>query len=278
MLEAQIKALRLWSDDRKADVDSWARDERVRHRVESLVALARRTGGDGRALWSSPARAELDALLAPMLQDAVADAFSVIEPSGRILATRIPRVRGTDGRCRELSAAPGRSVQRQRPLHPPVLRAGPGRGCCGRGAVAPRRLVRGAGARRAGRGHRGAGLRVSGRRAVRQHPERRAPGTHRGGLRVRRARRHALREPLRRRTCAASGLVPRRAGIRGGAARAGPRSRRRPCRGAQARTGAGGAAAHAARRAGGREPRQTGRRGAAGRRSSSPTATIAGSR
>ena len=94
MLEAQIKALRLWSDDRKADVDSWARDERVRHRVESLVALARRTGGDGRALWTSPARAELDALLAPMLQDAVADAFSVIEPSGRILATRVPQNAG----------------------------------------------------------------------------------------------------------------------------------------------------------------------------------------
>ncbi|HEX4885683.1 MAG TPA: hypothetical protein VFX05_16180, partial [Casimicrobiaceae bacterium] len=65
MLEAQIKALRLWADDRKSDAASWARDEQVRRRVAELASVASRTAGDGAALWSAPARGELEKLLAP---------------------------------------------------------------------------------------------------------------------------------------------------------------------------------------------------------------------
>ncbi len=94
MLEAQIKALRLWADDRKSDAESWARDERVRRRVVELISVSRRTAGDGQALWSSPARAELAQLLAPALQETGAEAFHVIHPTGRILATQVQEYSG----------------------------------------------------------------------------------------------------------------------------------------------------------------------------------------
>jgi tRNA A-37 threonylcarbamoyl transferase component Bud32 len=94
MLEAQIKALRLWADDRKSDAVSWARDERVRRRVAELGAVAQRTGGDRQALWSAPARSELARLLAPALQETGAEAFHVIDPAGRILATQVPDYAG----------------------------------------------------------------------------------------------------------------------------------------------------------------------------------------
>jgi len=94
MLEAQIKALRLWTDDRKSDAESWAKDERVRRSVQELAAVSRRTAGDGQALWSSPARAELARLLAPALQETGAETFHVIHPAGRTLATQLREYSG----------------------------------------------------------------------------------------------------------------------------------------------------------------------------------------
>jgi len=89
MLEAQIKALRLWTDEKKSDAESWAKDARVRRQVGELVTLSQRTAGNGQALWSAPSRAQLAALLAPVLKEAGAEAFNVIDPAGRILATQI---------------------------------------------------------------------------------------------------------------------------------------------------------------------------------------------
>ena len=90
MLDAQVKALRLWAADGKAFAETWARDERVRARVTALVAVARKSGGDGKALWSAPARAELDAILTPALQETDADAYNAVTPDGRIVATPVP--------------------------------------------------------------------------------------------------------------------------------------------------------------------------------------------
>jgi serine/threonine-protein kinase len=94
MLEAQIKALRLWTDEKKADAGSWAKDARVRRQVGELVAVAQRTAGSGQALWSSPSRVQLAALLAPVLNEAGAEAFNVIDPAGRVLATQIREYSG----------------------------------------------------------------------------------------------------------------------------------------------------------------------------------------
>ena len=94
MLDAQIKALRLWTDEKKADAGSWAKDARVRRQVGELVAVAQRTAGSGQALWSSPSRAQLAALLAPVLKEAGAEAFNVIDPAGRVLATQFREYSG----------------------------------------------------------------------------------------------------------------------------------------------------------------------------------------
>ena len=89
VLEAQIKALRLWVDDKNAEAVSWAKNERVRRHVEELVSLSRRAAGDGQALWSAPGRAELARLIAPALQESGAESFNVIDPTGRVLATPV---------------------------------------------------------------------------------------------------------------------------------------------------------------------------------------------
>ena len=93
VLEVEVKALQVWIEDRKADAQHWASDARVTGHVEELVALSR-TGRDGEALWRSPARAQLDEILTPILKEAGSMAFNVIDAGGRIVATQFREYSG----------------------------------------------------------------------------------------------------------------------------------------------------------------------------------------
>lgn len=93
VLEAEIKALQLWIDDRKVDARHWAGDARVTSHVEELVALSR-AEHDGEKLWQSPARTQLAAILGPMLKEAGSMAFNVIDTGGRIVATQFREYSG----------------------------------------------------------------------------------------------------------------------------------------------------------------------------------------
>jgi eukaryotic-like serine/threonine-protein kinase len=93
VLEAEVKALQLWIEDRKVDARHWAGDARVTGHVEELVALSR-VERDGEKLWQSPARAQLAAILEPTLKEAGSMAFNVIDPGGRIVATQFREYSG----------------------------------------------------------------------------------------------------------------------------------------------------------------------------------------
>jgi tRNA A-37 threonylcarbamoyl transferase component Bud32 len=88
VLDAEINALHLWVENRKAHVENWANDARVRRLAVELAALGRREGVSGEALWDSPARARLAEMLGPVLQGAGAVAFNVVDTGGRIVGTQ----------------------------------------------------------------------------------------------------------------------------------------------------------------------------------------------
>lgn len=93
VLEAEVKALQLWIEDRKVDARHWAGDARVTSHVEELVALSH-VERDGEKLWQSPARTQLAAILEPTLKEAGSMAFNVIDPGGRVVATQFREYSG----------------------------------------------------------------------------------------------------------------------------------------------------------------------------------------
>ncbi|HXF65355.1 MAG TPA: protein kinase [Burkholderiales bacterium] len=88
-LEAQVKALRLWAEDKKQEAASWANEERVRRRVVELSRAIRAQASGAEALWAAPARAELVKFFAPVLQESGAVMFSVVDETGLVLATSV---------------------------------------------------------------------------------------------------------------------------------------------------------------------------------------------
>jgi len=87
VLEAEVKALQLWVDERKQDAARWANDARVQSNVAQLAAVARTSAAPGEVLWRDPAQAELAALLAPLMKDTGAATFHAIDANGVIVAS-----------------------------------------------------------------------------------------------------------------------------------------------------------------------------------------------
>jgi eukaryotic-like serine/threonine-protein kinase len=94
VLEAEIKALQVWVEDRKVDAEHWASDARVRGYVEALTVLGHSQRGTGDALWESSARARLVEVLAPALKEGSGVAFNVVDTSGLIVATQFREYSG----------------------------------------------------------------------------------------------------------------------------------------------------------------------------------------
>ncbi|MGH8701098.1 MAG: serine/threonine protein kinase [Burkholderiales bacterium] len=88
VLDAEINALQLWIGNRKAHIEQWAKNPRVRRHVVELAAVARGTRASNDVLWNAPARAALAEALEPVLRGAGAVSFNVVDTSGRILATQ----------------------------------------------------------------------------------------------------------------------------------------------------------------------------------------------
>jgi eukaryotic-like serine/threonine-protein kinase len=86
MLAADASALRQWLDSQASLAEVVAADPRVQDAIQDLIDVARRTGGDARALKGAPAQARLREILSPaVLRRENADYF-VIEPGGVYVA------------------------------------------------------------------------------------------------------------------------------------------------------------------------------------------------
>ncbi len=88
VLDAEINALQLWIGNRKAHIEQWAMNPRVRRHVGELVSIARGKNESNEVLWNAPARASLAEVLEPVLRGAGAVSFNVVDTSGRIIATQ----------------------------------------------------------------------------------------------------------------------------------------------------------------------------------------------
>ena len=94
VLDAEVQALQVWIDDRRAAATHWADESEVRRGVAELVELARSGRADANALWSAPARSRLETALRPALKQLGATAFNVVEPSGVIVGTQVREYAG----------------------------------------------------------------------------------------------------------------------------------------------------------------------------------------
>lgn len=88
-LDAEVKALEIWIDDRRSFASQWAARPEVRRDVRELIQLARAARPDGAALWNADARLRLAQALRPALEQMGALAFNVVEPGGLIVATEV---------------------------------------------------------------------------------------------------------------------------------------------------------------------------------------------
>ncbi len=86
VLVAEVKALQIWIDEKKADAERWANDARVRRYVQQLVEIAR--AGSAARLCSAPARNSLVDVLQPFLKDEGSVAFNAIDRNGLIIASQ----------------------------------------------------------------------------------------------------------------------------------------------------------------------------------------------
>jgi len=88
ILDAEVEALEVWVNDRRAALNLWASEPDIRRDIESLVRLGR-NGADAAALWAAPERARLEKLLTPALKQTGAIAFNVVDPNGAIVASHV---------------------------------------------------------------------------------------------------------------------------------------------------------------------------------------------
>lgn len=94
VLDAEVEALEVWLNDRRAALSLWAAEPEVRRNVAALLALAEETRASPETLWNAPERARLAALLAPGLKQTGAVAFNVVDPNGLIVATQVREYAG----------------------------------------------------------------------------------------------------------------------------------------------------------------------------------------
>ena len=88
MLEAEVRALDIWIENRRIDMRRVARDPQVRSQVQALVKLAARHAGSPEAYCNAPARRPLVEQLALALEEQGAVAFNATDRSRRIVASR----------------------------------------------------------------------------------------------------------------------------------------------------------------------------------------------
>ena len=86
MLASSASALEQWLDAQANLATVMAADPRVRADVESLIALARRTGGDPAALKAAPAQAHLREVLAPVVSRQDNAGYFILDQGGLIVA------------------------------------------------------------------------------------------------------------------------------------------------------------------------------------------------
>ena len=88
MLEAQVRSLEIWIENRKVDMRRVARDEQVRSQVEALARIAARQASASDEYCSAPARRPLVDQLAVVLEEQGAVAFNATDRARRIIASR----------------------------------------------------------------------------------------------------------------------------------------------------------------------------------------------
>ena len=88
MLEAEVRTLGIWIENRKTDIRRIARDPLVRDHVEALVRIASRPGAGAEDYCNAPARRPLVAQLTVLLEEEGAVSFNAIDRSRRIVASR----------------------------------------------------------------------------------------------------------------------------------------------------------------------------------------------
>jgi serine/threonine-protein kinase len=88
MLDAQVRSLEIWIENRKVDMRRVARDEQVRSQVEALASIAARQASASDEYCSAPARRPLVEELAVALEEQGAVAFNVTDRARRIIASR----------------------------------------------------------------------------------------------------------------------------------------------------------------------------------------------
>jgi serine/threonine-protein kinase len=93
-LEAQARTLELWIENHKTDIRRIARAASVRANVEALAAIAARPQAAAAEYCGAPARRPLVAELAVVLEEEGAATFNLIDPAGRIIASRFPEYCG----------------------------------------------------------------------------------------------------------------------------------------------------------------------------------------
>ena len=88
MLDAQVRSLEIWIQNRKVDMRRVARDEQVRSQVEALAKIAARQASDSNAYCDAPTRRPLVEGLAVALEEQGAVAFNATDRTRRIIASR----------------------------------------------------------------------------------------------------------------------------------------------------------------------------------------------
>ena len=88
MLDAQVRSLEIWIENRKVDMRRVARDEQVRSQVEALARIAARQASASDEYCNAPARRPLVERLAVALEEQGAVAFNATDRSRRIIASR----------------------------------------------------------------------------------------------------------------------------------------------------------------------------------------------
>jgi serine/threonine-protein kinase len=88
VLDAEVEALEVWLNDRRAALSLWAGEPEVQRDIEALLVLAHEKRASPEALWNARERVHLESLLAPGLKQTGAIAFNVIDPNGLIVATQ----------------------------------------------------------------------------------------------------------------------------------------------------------------------------------------------
>ena len=94
LLDAQVNALRVWIAEEIGDAERVAREPAVREAIAGLAALASRPGVAREELCAGRERSRVEEVLRPLLREVGDSTFNIIDPSGRLLATRFPEYCG----------------------------------------------------------------------------------------------------------------------------------------------------------------------------------------